>query len=234
MWTVKVISGFSIEDNSIAILLSSILNLPVIPLAIYLHTTLNAISPPTKSRCNNFHNLPCKASPQPEFHFSVLKTWHIFRQTNKQMKHMKQRTLSLSKTSQTTPCWSTSPTLLTPIYQMSPEYLWQYLSSWQTSLTQLRPWPSLNISFAPLQGRSHRYSDEICPIDHTNNINRTDFFTIPLTMFPFPRWNHHNWTPQYCHQTKKSPWYPTRVYNYHDRFSCMVQRILPILILSTD
>ena len=147
---------------------------------------------------------------------------------------MKQRTLSLSKTSQTTPCWSTSPTLLTPICQMSPEYLWQYLSSWQTSLTQLRPWPSLNISFAPLQGRSHRYSDEICPIDHTNNINRTDFFTIPLTMFPFSRWNHHNWTPQYCHQTKKSPWYPTRVYNYHDRFSCMVQRILPILILSTD
>ena len=85
MWTVKVISGFSIEDNSIATLLSSILNLLVIPLAIYLHTTLNAISPPTKSRCNNFHKLPCKAAPQPEFHFSGSKNMTYFqadKQTN--------------------------------------------------------------------------------------------------------------------------------------------------------
>ena len=85
MWTVKVISGFSIEDNSIATLLSSILNLLVIPLAIYLHTTLNAISLPTKSRCNNFHKLPCKASPQPEFRFSSNKNMTYFqahKQTN--------------------------------------------------------------------------------------------------------------------------------------------------------
>ena len=81
----KVISGFSIEDNSIATLLSSILNLLVIPLAIYLHTTLNAISLPTKSRCNNFHKLPCKASPQPEFRFSSNKNMTYFqahKQTN--------------------------------------------------------------------------------------------------------------------------------------------------------
>ena len=106
-----------------------------------------------------------------------------------------------SKTCQTTPCCSTLSTLLTSIWQMSPEYLWRYFSYWQTSFTQLCPWPSLNIPFAPLQGGSHRYSGDICPIDDTSNINRTDISRIPLTIFPFPRLNHHNGTPQYCHQT---------------------------------